>query len=140
MAHARRRQRCCALAAGLDRISCLPALLQLLQRHLWLTRRRDHTDALVVLHRRRSIDWWRSKLRNRERRRQAGRTRSEREGRESPERKRRRRPGGLVNGRCRGRFVVVTRLCASTPRLSSDSGRTLRPLLRKEFEDRNAVL
>src|SRR4026207_1182285 len=100
-----RRDRCRAVAARLSRLSCLPALLQLLQRHLRITRRSDHINAVVLLHRRGSIDWWRNKLRNRERRRPARRTRSQGEGREGPRRKAGHHAGG-----------VATRITAPTAR------------------------
>src|SRR5215213_1183747 len=95
MADAWRRGRCCVVAAGLNRVPCLLALLQLLQCHVWLTRRRHHSDAVALLHRRRSVDRWRGELRDRERRRAAGRARSKRKGRESTRRERRRRTGGV---------------------------------------------
>ncbi|MND02682.1 hypothetical protein D3C83_221550 [compost metagenome] len=56
VAHSRRRYWRRALAAGLDRIPRVLEFLRLLQRHLWFTRRRDHTDAVALLHRRRSLD------------------------------------------------------------------------------------
>src|SRR5262245_17188312 len=50
MVNTRRGDRSRVVAPGLDRISCLPALFQLLQRDLRVTRRSDHPDALALLH------------------------------------------------------------------------------------------
>src|SRR5215213_8908635 len=107
MADAWRRGRCCVVAAGLNRVPCLLALLQLLQCHVWLTRRRHHSDAVALLHRRRSVDRWRGELRDRERRRAAGRARSKRKGRESTRRERRRRTHPLPQ------MVLTSSKCVS---------------------------